>query len=798
MVPRSNLTHRFILAAGVTISGAGLIVLIGWQIHSVPMIQIFPTLAPMQRMTALGFLLSGIALVLACTGRRHLAALSALAVFLEAALVLLEYALDLRLGIDEFLGHDYIVHVRNPFPGRMSPMTAICFLSSSFALIVASVRGLAPYAAAIAGTIASVLIAVGIVSFLGFVSGYTETYVWSQFARMALHTSAAFSLFGTAILALAWMKGRVGQGAPDWLPLSLGLGLAAGILGVWQALMASKASELPLLSGIILAGGLAVALLASIAVAQAQQALKRNRDLQESNRMLHQLITELQRAQEALGLSEERFRSIFEQGPIGIALVGADHRFIEVNSAFRRMLGYSEEEFTGMTPLDITHPDDRESSAILMEGLFKSGIPVCKTEKRYLKRNGEILWASLTASAIRDRNGEPVYRLAMIEDISERRRTEAELRLGNEIIANIEEGLCLVRMSDGIIVHSNPKFEKMFGYGPNEMRGKHISAINATGGKTPEAVAQEIIAVLNRDKVWRGEILNRRKDGTPFWCSASVSTLDHPEYGNVWVSIHQDITERRRAEEQIEAQRIQLVSSSRLAALGMMAGGVAHEINNPLTIIHALAEDLLYRVKEDGYVPLEILVQDVDRILQTAKRIAKIIKSMRHLAKDGSHDKPLPAPVARIVDEVLEVCREQFKSHSIELFLPGIDPDLQVCCRETQIAQVLLNLLQNAFDAVMEQPGEKKWVRLGISVRDGSLVLSVTDSGPGVPPKFKTKIMEPFFTTKAAGKGTGLGLSLSRTIVEEHGGELELTEENGHTCFSFRLPLARNAETICN
>jgi C4-dicarboxylate-specific signal transduction histidine kinase len=258
-----------------------------------------------------------------------------------------------------------------------------------------------------------------------------------------------------------------------------------------------------------------------------------------------------------------------------------------------------------------------------------------------------------------------------------------------------------------------------------------------------------------------------------------------------------DITERRRAEAQLEANREQLASSARLVSLGVMAGGIAHEINNPIAIIHASADDLLHRAKQEGVVPLDIVVRSGERILQTAWRITKIIRSMRLLAREGSNDRCSPTPVARIVEEALEVCQERFKDHSVKLLLPDIDPAWCVSCREVQIAQVLVNLLQNAFDAVMEQSGER-WIRLEVGVQDDAVVFSVIDNGPGVPPELKTRVMEPFFTTKEVGKGTGLGLSLSRTIILEHRGELELTEEDGCTCFSFRLPLLLETETVCN
>ena len=1263
-------------AAGLSVSALAVAVLVGWYIHSRSLIQVLPDLAPMQRMTALGFLLSGVALVLLSTGRKRAAGVCGLAVFILSGAVCLEYALGADFGIDQLLGRDYF-NVRTSNPGRMSPVTAICFLGSSLALLVTASRRLARFASAIVGILASMLMAVGTVSVLGYLLGHAETYGWSHFSRMALHTSACFAVIGAGLMAWAWEERREKRGAPEWLPLSIGLGMSAGVLGVWQALMAVENGDLPVLSRIILAGGILGALLVALAVALAQQARKRSREFQEGKEMLERLfeaspdtllltdqrgliiqanqrvattfgytreellgqsvdvlipqkvqnlhrvhrehyyaqpgtrlmgqglelharrkggsefpveialspvqtgremqvlavvrdITERKQAQEALRQSEERFRSLFEQGPLGVALMGIDGRMLKVNAAFCQMLGYSEAELTRITPFDITHPDDREASVDLMEFLFRRDSPVGKIEKRYVKKNGDIMWANLTASVIRDREGRPLYSVGMIEDITERRHAEAELRLGSQIFANMEEGVCLVRLDDAIIVHANPKFEKMFGYSPEELTGRHIAQINASANKHPEEAAEEIREEVMQSGVWRGEILHRRKDGTPLWCAVTVSMFHHPEFGKVGVSIHQDITdlkkaqetlreseerfrgifeqgpigvalldtanrmakvnpafrrmlgyseaelarmtpldmthpddrdacgkllerldkgeipvcrmekryfkknggimwasltasvirdregrplhglgmvediterrqseqklaeqaalldlaqdsiavrdlegriifwnrgaeetygwsteqalgqlahellrgkypvplkeveatvlkqgawegeleqttregktivvdsrwslwrdesgspkaflvinrditERKRTEEQlhnlterlslatrsasigiwdwdlrtnqavwddttfemygipkvvpmpydnfvrrvhpddlpkvqasleraiqgktqdfvefriirpdrtvrhiysaegvvldehgnavrvvgtavditerkemeaqIEANKAQMVASARLSALGMMAGNIAHEINNPVGIIHALASDLMDMVKEEGAAPPSMVTRSSARIRETANRIARIVKSLRQISREGSGDKLQPAPIAKILDETLEICGARFKANAVKLQLPENIPELSVHCREVQIAQVLLNLLQNAFDAVVDEQGER-WVHLDVEVRDESAVISVTDSGPGVPLELRSRIMEPFFTTKAVGKGTGLGLSLSRNIAEEHGGKLEYSEESGHTRFSLTLPLARQSEPV--
>jgi C4-dicarboxylate-specific signal transduction histidine kinase len=278
--------------------------------------------------------------------------------------------------------------------------------------------------------------------------------------------------------------------------------------------------------------------------------------------------------------------------------------------------------------------------------------------------------------------------------------------------------------------------------------------------------------------------------------ASSVAVRDEHDDGVRLVGTVVDITERKEMVDQIEASKVNMASSARLSALGMMAGGVAHEINNPLAIIHASAADLLRQTKEEGVVSPAIVGRNSQRILDTANRVTRIIKSLRQLAREGRQDRMRPVLVAKILEDTLEVCRERFKHHSIQLFEPNVVPGLTVLCREVQIGQVLLNLLQNAFDAVANQAGEK-WIRLEVTEDGNSAVFSVIDSGPGVPIELRNKIMEPFFTTKAVGSGVGLGLSLSRTMIEEHSGKLKLTEKAGHTSFSFSLALAQKEQAVC-
>jgi len=387
-------------------------------------------------------------------------------------------------------------------------------------------------------------------------------------------------------------------------------------------------------------------------------------------------------------------------------------------------------------------------------------------------------------------------RLARLREEAKSAVTQSEARF-RQLLEEAPEAIFEVD-AQGRILLVNEAAEQMFGYSREELLALHVDALVPEAQRDNHAqhrlgYAQEPM----RRPMGTGLQPNaQRKDGSLFPVEITLSPSPSEDTVKV-IALVQDITERRRAETELEANRAQLASSARLASLGVMAGGIAHEINNPLAIIHASADELVRTAKQESVVPLDIVVRNGERIQQTARRITKIIKSMRLLAREGSHDRFSPTPVSRIVEEALELCQERFKHHSVNLLLPSIDPALSVSCREVQIAQVLVNLLQNAFDAVTEHAGER-WIRLDVRVQDGAVVFSVIDSGPGVPPDLRARIMEPFFTTKEVGKGAGLGLSLSRTIVEEHKGRLELTEEAGRTCFSFHLPLALETEGVCN
>lgn len=342
--------------------------------------------------------------------------------------------------------------------------------------------------------------------------------------------------------------------------------------------------------------------------------------------------------------------------------------------------------------------------------------------------------------------------------------------------------------SAGRIIFVNARTESLFCYRREQMLGQTVEMLVPDRFRESHDGHRKSFTAASRVREMGAgvQLYGQRNDGTEFPVDISLSPLATKE-GMLVLTAIRDVSARIAMQAQLDASRVQIISSARLSALGMMAGSVAHEINNPLGIIHAYASNLLERAGEGDLSPSDVR-RACSRIVETTERIASIVKSLRHVVREGSGDPFLPASVKEIIERTLELCSERFRIHCVKLIVPNVDAGLRVRCREVQIAQVLLNLLQNAFDAVLGFDGDK-WISVEVEFHEQNILLAVIDNGPGIPHELRDRIMEPFFTTKPVGKGVGLGLSISRSIAEDHGGDLCYEKRNGHTCFSLILPM---------
>ena len=263
------------------------------------------------------------------------------------------------------------------------------------------------------------------------------------------------------------------------------------------------------------------------------------------------------------------------------------------------------------------------------------------------------------------------------------------------------------------------------------------------------------------------------------------------ENARVERALRLDIAARERAERELAESRQAAINAAKMAALGEMSASVAHEVNNPLAAILLRAQrlDMLARTDTVDAAAVRKTAHDIDR---TVDRIRRIVDALRAFARQGDEDPLRPERLAPIVEDTVELCGHRFRLAGIDLMVDPIPDALLVLCRATQVTQVLLNLLTNAYDAVEAQ--DTRWVRISVAATEAEVQIAVGDSGPGVPPEIADRIMEPFYTTKGIGRGTGLGLSLSEGIAAAHGGRLELDSRARPTRFVLTLKRAAALE----
>lgn len=268
----------------------------------------------------------------------------------------------------------------------------------------------------------------------------------------------------------------------------------------------------------------------------------------------------------------------------------------------------------------------------------------------------------------------------------------------------------------------------------------------------------------------------------PHWYLVSLKKTQDPE-GLLVVGIN--IDDLKSAKQEIEWQKASMQNSSRLAELGVMAGGIAHEINNPLAIISGRVQNLILQINR-GRIDNEKLKVDLTSVEQTSHRIAKIIRGLRSFARNSENDPLSPEDINIIIEDSLAMCQARLYNLQIDLKVHISEPDIKVKCRPAQLSQVLLNLLNNSVDAIEKLP--EKWIRFDCEASEEMIRISITDSGQGIEPHLREKIMTPFFTTKELGKGTGLGLSISHGIMSSHQGKLYLDTKSKNTCFVIEIP----------
>ncbi len=374
--------------------------------------------------------------------------------------------------------------------------------------------------------------------------------------------------------------------------------------------------------------------------------------------------------------------------------------------------------------------------------------------------------------------------------IEEIKKSEARLLLKKTAMDNISDGIIMVN-SLGEFLDLNPAALEILGFAKQDLLNFKVTDIhwrllNEDGTEFPVSEAP-IMAALSSGKRQDHVIMGlQRSENETRWLSVNATPLflEGPDKPSHSVASFSDITQIRKIEAETRQLQAQLSESSRLSALGEMAGGVAHEINNPLAIIYG-RNFLLKRKLESGQFDLQSSLKDFETIEVTVNRIAKIVRGLKNYSRNAEKDPFEPVRFSDILSDTLELCMERFRSFNLQVEIKCED-HLEIECRSAQISQILMNLWLNSFDAI--QGLSEKWIHVDVIDSKDKLIITCTDSGKGIPFPIVQKMMQPFFTTKEVGKGTGLGLSISAGLAESHGGLLKYDSQAANTCFVLELP----------
>jgi PAS domain S-box-containing protein len=462
--------------------------------------------------------------------------------------------------------------------------------------------------------------------------------------------------------------------------------------------------------------------------------------------------------------------------------LGLDGRILTWNAGAQRLYSFTPDEVRGRS-IDVLFPRGREAESAAILDRVQRERAIERLETEHVTKDGQKLHIFLTIAPIRDTQDDLVGISVVGRDTSAQKQAEEALRhseaTSRAFLESASESI-VATDATGRIVLVNARTETMFGYTRAELVGQAVELLIPTRAR--EAHVRHRAAYMAAPRVrsmGKGlDLAGRKKDGTEFPVEVSLSYVQSDD-GIGAIAFIIDISERlafQRAARQAD----------KLAALGTLSAGIAHEINNPIGIISSRVEVMLLE-GEGGGLPAE-LRKDLDVILRHARRVATITQGLLSFARRSSGTRE-PVNLNRIAEEILQLAQKDMSRAKVRVNLKLDEGLPDIVADANAIGQVILNLLTNARRAIAQE-GEIT-IETGYIPTTRSVRLVVRDTGSGIPPEILPKIFDPFFTTKP--EGTGLGLSISHGIVQDHHGTLDVRSQVGEgTTFTLTFPVDAN------
>lgn len=468
--------------------------------------------------------------------------------------------------------------------------------------------------------------------------------------------------------------------------------------------------------------------------------------------------------------------NLFNNFPDMYFLLSSEGVIRRMNLAASKLIKEKDETENHSEIFDLIELCDRNE----VENLFKNCIGENKS-KQYKTRffiNRKLIDINLTFT-IPFTNGDGEFEhsvIAIARDITEEKKKEADLlRFHN--VANGSVNPVLITDIAGEMIYVNPAIIKITGYSKEELLGRNPRMFGS--GKMGRKFWDKVWAVISSGKVWSGEIEDREKNGELFHSHLLISPiLDEDEKVTGYFGIHRDLSEKRIMEKQ-------LIHTQKMESMGTLAAGIAHEVGNPLASISALVQ-VVQRDSEDQFVK-----EKLGLVKSQVTRISKIIRDLVDFSRPSNYELLL-IDINHSIKEAVNITRVGTKAKNVEFNVNLSEKMPSLYLIPDQLEQVFLNILINAIDAINEEKMNRKPNKIDVTslVEDNQVVITFSDTGPGIKEDDLSKVFEPFFTTKEQGKGTGLGLWVSYGIIKSFQGDIKIKTVLGRgTSFIITIPI---------
>ncbi|MFH1139750.1 MAG: ATP-binding protein [Pseudomonadota bacterium] len=511
--------------------------------------------------------------------------------------------------------------------------------------------------------------------------------------------------------------------------------------------------------------------------------LKQDDEMGQLARAITQMGREIEQKQAELNRQKDEYQNLFELVPRIISVQDRGYRLQKFNRIFADKFAPKADDFCfhaykGLSekcnpcPVDLTFRDGR-----------------ChRSEETGYNRDGTLSHWIVITSPLKNEAGEIVSAMEISLDITDRKLLEQELAKSEQkyhaIFNNIPNAIFVLDPESLTVLDCNDVVGGVYQYDRHEVINRPFTMFYPDGDREGRSAEIKTASTLN-------QVRHVRRDNGLIFVNIRVSPSEFSGQKVLLVAVS-DITKRLEAEQQLS-------QASKLATLGEMATGVAHELNQPLSVIKTVSSFFMRKIQKDEPLDLETLKVMLAKVDSNVDRATKIITHMRLFARK-SEVRLVPIKVNEVLERAFDIFNQQLKVRGIEVVW-DLDPDQpSIMADPDRLEQVFINLLINARDAIEQKwEGEDcrkgdKLITLKTASSSNKLLVLVRDTGVGVDESCKDKIFDPFFTTKEVGKGTGLGLSISYGIIKEHGGDIRVsTDESPGACFIIELPIKKSS-----